>query len=157
MKSLNIDPFKLYNNEWALVTAGNMDDYNTMTISWGGVGTIWGKSVVTVYIKPIRHTYGYVEKNEYFTVSFFPDEYHEDLVLLGSRSGRDGDKVAQTKLTPAEIGGSVGFKEAKLTFLCKKLYAQDLDGSKIPTEALERFYVGEAPHRMYIAEVVDII
>ncbi len=33
-----------------------------------------------------------------FTITAFPDTYAEDLVYLGTNSGRDGDKLAQTKL-----------------------------------------------------------
>ena len=55
------NPFETFHNQWALVTAGNLEDYNTMTISWGGLGTLWSKPVATVYVKPIRHTYNYLE------------------------------------------------------------------------------------------------
>lgn len=30
-----INPFDKFNKEWALVTAGNKDKFNSMTISWG--------------------------------------------------------------------------------------------------------------------------
>ena len=66
MQSLNVDIFKVYNADWALLTAGSLSDFNTMTISWGGMGTLWNKSVATVYVRPCRHTYGYMEENEYF-------------------------------------------------------------------------------------------
>ena len=39
--------FDMFAKQWALVTAGNMEDYNTCTVSWGSLGTIWtrpGKS-----------------------------------------------------------------------------------------------------------------
>ena len=83
MSNLCIDAFDEFCNKWALVTAGTADDHNSMTVSWGGVGCIWGKRVATVYIRPNRHTYGYFEKNEYFTVSFYPGEYRKALGLMG--------------------------------------------------------------------------
>ena len=63
--------FRLFNDRWALVTAGNPENYNTMTIGWGSMGTIWGpphkgKQVVTVYVSPARYTHSYLEDNEYF-------------------------------------------------------------------------------------------
>ena len=33
----------MYHDNWALVTAGSLGDYNTSTISWGGLGTLWSK------------------------------------------------------------------------------------------------------------------
>ena len=157
MKKLNVDPFAVYGRDWALVTAGDMNRFNTMTISWGGMGTLWGKSVVTVYIKPIRYTYEFMEAGELFTVSFYPPEYRKDLDVLGTLSGRDGDKVAKTALTPIPCGGAVTFREAHTTLLCRKLYSQDLDPARIPEEAMRVFYKNEPPHRMYIAEVLDIL
>ena len=99
------DIFGTYDKEWALLTAGSMDNFNTMTISWGGMGTLWGKPVVTVYVKPIRYTYEFLEKNDYFTLSFFPEEYRADLLTLGTKSGRDGDKTARRRARERASGG----------------------------------------------------
>ena len=157
MKRMTVDPFKIYGEQWALVTAGSGDSFNTMTVSWGGLGTLWGRDVATIYIKPIRYTYQFIEKNEYFTVSFFPEQYHGDLLTLGTTSGRDGDKLARTALTPKAVGETVGFEQAETTLLCRKLYAQDLDPNQIPADAMEKFYANEPPHRMYIAEVINVL
>lgn len=133
-----------------------------MTISWGGLGTIWNKPVVTVYVKPIRYTYKFMENNEYFTISFYNEEYRDDLGILGSKSGRNIDKIALTKLTPEFFNKAISFKQAKLTIVCKKIYFQDLDinninTNSIPQNEVDRFYKTEPMHRMYIGEVVDII
>lgn len=45
-KEIVESPFKLIGDDWALVTAGDREKFNTMTISWGGVGIMWGKPVV---------------------------------------------------------------------------------------------------------------
>lgn len=157
MKNFINDAFKAFDKEWALVTAGNMGNFNTMTISWGGLGTLWNKPVATVYVKPIRHTHSFLDSNEYFTVSFFDEKYKKDLAVLGTLSGRDGDKVAKTALTPVGIGDSVSFKEAKITLLCKNIYRQDLITDTMPQEAIDKYYIDEAPHTMFIGEVIDII
>ena len=36
------DVFRMFNDQWALATAGTIDNFNTMTIAWGSMGTIWG-------------------------------------------------------------------------------------------------------------------
>lgn len=157
MKDLNVNAFELFDKQWALVSAGNTDDYNTMTISWGGLGTLWSKPVATIYVKPIRYTYQFLEKNDYFTVSFYENEYKKDLGILGSLSGRDGDKVAKTNLHVMPVDHGVTFKEAKITLLCKKIYWQDLNTAVMPADVVSRYYQAEAAHRMYIGEVIDII
>ena len=156
MEELELKVFEAFAKDWALVTAGSMDDFNTMTIGWGAMGTLWGKSAVTVYVKPVRYTHEYLDANEYFTVCFFPKEYKKDLSLLGSRSGRDGDKVAETALTPVAVEGSVGFEQASLTILCKKIYRQEMDTAAMPEDVVQRNYEVEVPHTMYIGEVVKI-
>ena len=153
----NVDSFGIFNDVWALLTAGTKGSYNTMTISWGGLGTLWGKSVATVYVKPIRYTHHFLEENDYFTISFFPEEYKNALMLLGTKSGKDGDKVKEAGLNPDFLERSVTFKEAKTTLLCKKIYRQDMDINSMPESVVKSFYTTEAAHTMFIGEVVEII
>ena len=162
LKNFNLAPLYTIDQEWALLTAGVKEKFNTMTISWGGLGTIWNKPVVTVYVKPNRYTYEFMENNEYFTISFCDKEYKKDLGILGSKSGRNLDKISLTKLTPEYFENTTSFKEAKLTIICKKIYFQDMDINNIDVESitqseLDRFYKNEPMHRMYIGEVIDII
>ena len=154
--------FQLFNDRWALATAGSMENYNTMTIGWGSMGTLWGpphkgKPVLTIYVSPARYTHTFLEQNDYFTVSFFPEEYRKDLALLGSRSGRDGDKVALTALTPLAIEHGVDFAQAELTFVCRKLYQQQFDLEKVPKDVADWIYTRVPPHSMFIGEVVEVI
>ena len=154
--------FELFNEHWALATAGTLEDYNTMTIAWGSMGTIWGpphkgRPIVTIYVSPARYTHEYLEKNDYFTVSFFPEQYRRDLALLGSKSGRDGDKVAETALTPVAASHGVDFAQAELTFVCKKLYAHQFEKERVPAEVADWIYTRVPPHTMFIGEVVDVI
>ena len=152
-----MDAFSQFDKKWALLCAGSMEHYNAMTISWGGVGTLWSKPVATVYVKPIRYTYQFMEESEYFTISFYPEEYRGALSLMGSRSGRDCDKAAKAGLTPKEVSGTVTFEEAEITLLCKKIYFQDLSTENMPQDVIRNYYETEEPHRMYIGEVVGIL
>ena len=151
------DIFMKFDKEWALLTAGSLDDHNAMTISWGGMGTLWHKPVVTVYVKPVRHTYEYMEKNDYFTVSFYPERYRKALMLMGSKTGRDCDKDKEAGLTAETVGESVTYKEAEITLLCRKIYFNDLDTANMSAAVVRANYTAEAPHRMYLGEVIGII
>lgn len=157
LEKFNLAPLYTLDKEWALLTIGNEEKFNTMTISWGGLGTLWHKPVVTVYLRPNRYTYEFMENNEYFTISFYNEEYKQDLITLGTKSGRDIDKIALTKLTPEFLQEGTTFKNAKLTIVCKKIYYQDLDISNIPADEKNKFYKNEPVHRMFIGEVIDII
>ena len=151
------DTLKLFTNKWALVTAGTKEDFNTMTIGWGGIGSLWSKPTISVYIKPCRYTYKYMNESDYFTVSFYDEKYRDDLRILGTKSKRDIDKLALTKLHPDFLENGITFKEAKCTLVCKKIYWQDLDINNMPKEVIDKYYLKEEPHRMFVGEVVKVI
>ena len=157
MKDFLDTSLNIFQKEWALVTAGTMENYNTMTIGWGGLGTLWRKPVCTVYVKPCRYTHSFMDANDYFTVSFYSDEHRSALSVLGTKSGRDGDKVAEVGFTAVAAGESVTFKEAQTTLLCRKIYRQDMCLDSMPAEAVEKYYTEEAAHTMFVGEVIDII
>lgn len=153
----NTEIFSQFDKKWALLSAGKEGAFNMMVISWGGLGTIWNKPVATVYVRTNRYTHEFMDNNEYFTVSFFPEEYKKVISIHGSKSGREIDKIGNSGLTPIKAGESVSFKEAEVTLVCKKLFMQRLEEKNMPGDVVERFYEGNTPHDMYIGEVVDII
>lgn len=144
-------------NDWALLTAGDKDDWNTMTIAWGSLGDIWWKPVVDAYVVPSRYTYGFMERHDVFTVSFFPQQYRDDLQILGSKSGRDGDKVALTKLTPKVLEEGVTFEQADTTLVCHKIYQQPLDPKEIPADVMASTYANMGTHTLFIGEIVAVV
>ena len=80
IEELQFNPFTKIGKEWLLITAGDEKKHNTMTASWGGVGVLWGKNVVTTYIRPQRYTKEFVDAQDVFTITLF----HKVQALLGS-------------------------------------------------------------------------
>ena len=154
--NLTLNPFKAFNDEWALVTCGTKEKYNCMTVEWGGLGYLWHMNVATIYVKPIRYTCDLLLKNEYFTISFFDEEYRDDLKILGSKSGRDCDKLALTKLTPNVKDNYVTYNQANKTIICKKKYMSQFDPNAVPEDVHKHYYEIEAEHYIIIGEVVEI-
>lgn len=152
------NPFELIGKDWALVTSGDKEKFNTMTASWGGVGIMWGKNVAFTFIRPQRYTFEFIEKGDYYTMSFFDEEYRDALKFCGSKSGRDYDKVKETGLTTAFTDDGVPyFEEAKLVLVCKKLYAQFLnEESIVDNEAVSKWYNSDF-HKMYISEITKVL
>lgn len=155
----NYPVFDMFNNRWALLTAGDEQDWNAMTISWGSLGTIWGspgegKPIATVYVNPERYTLAFMQRHDTFTISFFPPEYRKDLAYLGSHSGREGDKVAKTSLTPVFLPEGVTFAQAEQTFFCRKLYEAPFHREGMSKE-INDFYSGWDPHWMFVGEIVS--
>jgi len=157
------DVFSMFNEQWALCTAGNSDEYNTMTIGWGTMGTIWGppnkgKSIITVFLRESRRTSDILLKVDNFTVCFFPEEKRKDLGILGSKSGNDvPDKIKLTSLTPKFLENSVGFEEAELTFVCKKLYTHLMAKDEIPEFLRDTLYRDGDLHYIFMGEIIDVL
>ncbi len=155
--TLTLKPFSALDKGWALLSAGDAQAFNMMTVSWGGLGTLWGKPVTTVYVRPQRYTREFIERADFYTLCFFDEACRADLALLGRESGRDGDKLAKTGLTPQfdEPGGAPLYAQATLALVCRKLYSQDIDPGRILDPALlAQWYAGQDYHRLYIGEVV---
>ena len=150
--------FDQFEKNWALLSAGPKDDHNTMTISWGSTGSLWDKPIVTVYVKPNRFTHKFMTENEYFTVSFYPEDKHDALLKMGTTTGRHhNDKDAAAGLTVKDLGKAVTYEEAEFTFLCRKVFWGDMITTHMPAEIVEKYYTPEEPHTLYIGEVVEVI
>lgn len=149
--------------DWMLITAGTAETgFNTMTASWGHLGSIWGhgKDALTsvVYVRPQRYTKEFVDREPLYTLSFFPKEYREALSYLGTHSGRDGDKVAHVGFTPVHGDGWTTFAETDLTLVCRKLYRAPItEEGFIDRDVMERCYPERDFHDLYIGEVVKIL
>ena len=148
--------FDRIGRQWAVLSAGNEGDFNGMTVSWGGMGILWKKPVVTVYVRPERYTYGYMEREELFTLSFFPEECRQALNLMGSKSGRDLDKVKAAGLTPLFLEGAPGYGEAEAVLVCRKVYSEDFDLYKMTPQVAESYKTSDGVHRIYWGEILGV-
>jgi len=121
LDSLACNPFRMIGKEWYLLTAGTLEDYNTMTASWGAMGEMWGVPSFHCVVRTNRYTLKYLDANDLFTVSFFDIGYKPALSFCGSNSGRDCDKAKETGLQPMEVGGSVTFAQARRVLVCPEM------------------------------------
>ncbi len=154
LTELAINPFDAIGRQWMLVTAGDEASHNTMTASWGGLGVVWGRNVATCYIREPRYTKQFVDAAERFTLTFFGEQYRDALQLLGTKSGRDGDKIAEAGLTPLYLDGTTAFEEADLILVCRKFYAVELGGEGfVDQEFPAGLYPERDYHTMYIGEI----
>lgn len=157
-QELNFNPFTAIGQQWMLITAGDESKANTMTASWGGAGVLWNKNVVTCYIRPQRYTREFVETQEYFSLSFLPEEYRKQLTYCGRVSGRDVDKIAQTGLTLCNEFEAPYFEESDIALICKKLYVDKIKPECIIHKETDSInYPDKDYHIIYIAEIVKAL
>lgn len=145
-------------DDWGLVTAGNGEKLNTMTVSWGAVGELWGKDMATVYIRPQRYTEKFLNANNYFTLSFYPKEKKAIHSVCGSKSGRDVDKVEETGLTPCFYEKAPYFEEAKLVLICRKVAKSKFEPEQFIDGTIEsKWYEVKDFHYIYYGEIEKVL
>ena len=145
---------KLVGDDWMLISAGNEEKFNGMTASWGGFG-VWNKPVAFILVHKDRYTYEFLEREEYFTLSFFEEKYRPQLKMFGTKSGRTVDKLKEAGFTALSMKPGMAYAEARMIVVCKKLYAER-------TKAENWFPPKNAPadpervHKLYFGEIVSV-
>ena len=158
-EQLERSPFQMIGKDWMLITAEKVGKVNTMTASWGGMGVLWRRNVVFVFVRHSRHTYGFLEAADGFSCTFYPEQYRQALSYCGTVSGRDEDKIAHCGFTVDHAHGVPFFQQANTVIICKKIYSQQIDAKDfIDSQILSQCYEGNAGdlHRMYVGEIVEI-
>lgn len=155
---LDINPFTKIGSEWALLTAGTKTKCNTMTVSWGGMGVIWNKNVVYVFVRDSRYTKEFMDNGEFFSLSFFDKKYRSALSYCGTTSGRDENKFEKAGLTPA-VRHSIPYPdEANLVFLCRKMAAVPMNKETLLDKSImPKFYGDKDMHTMYVGEIIEVM
>jgi flavin reductase (DIM6/NTAB) family NADH-FMN oxidoreductase RutF len=165
LDALRIDAFAvnahaLWKNQWLALACGDFASgrFNAMTVAWGSIGTMWEKPFVQIVVRPTRYTFTFLERFDTFTLCAFPDRFRKALSLLGSKSGRDCDKIKESGLTPiaSETVASPSFLEAELALECRKVYWADLEPAHFLDPKIRELYPRNDYHRVYFGEVLRI-
>lgn len=173
-KNLSLNPFEKIGSEKMLITASDQTGCNTMTASWGTMGTLWNKPVVTAYVRPSRYTHDFTETGDIVSFSFFTpghvtypdgkteliesDKIKKIFSICGTKCGRNTDKIALCHLTPLRHPcGAVYFEESSLVIIGKKLYSDEIKSERFVDESCSGCYANDDFHTFYVYEVIDIL
>ena len=158
--ALSLHPFTAFDKGWMVLSAGDYQagDWNCMTVSWGFVGTMWNLPVAQTVVRPQRYTREFLDKHDTFTLCAFPDSCRKALQILGSKSGRDGDKVAESGLRPvaSTVVAAPSFAEAELVIECRKIFRQPMTPEAMLDPRAGGAYPTRDYHVIYIGEVVAV-
>jgi flavin reductase (DIM6/NTAB) family NADH-FMN oxidoreductase RutF len=166
LKSIPLDQFivpaaDIWASRWFALSSGDFASgrFNTMTVAWGSFGTMWQWPFAQVVVRPTRYTYEFMEKYPTFTLCAFDLDHQAALEFLGSRSGRDGDKVAESGLTPVASSrvAAPSFAEAELIIECVKIYWDDVDPSHFLDPEIENRYPLRDYHRSYFGRIEAVL
>ena len=158
--NLHVRAHQLWSEQWMVLTSGSFvdDRFNAMAVGWGSFGTMWSKPFAQVVVRPTRYTLEFMEQYDTFTLCAFPEAHRKAVQLLGTKSGRDGDKITESGLTPvaATKVAAPCFAEAELVIECRKIYWQDMDSANFLDPAISKNYPRKDYHRIYFGEIVAI-
>lgn len=154
----NENGFEWFHNA-EILAAGNKEKHNAMTIGWGGIGTLWGRTALTVYLADKRYTKEFMDREQYFTVMVFDVENSRVLDYMGHKSGRDDSDKAKTLglHTAYTANGTPYYKEATMVIECRKMYQAPFDPKGFTDDVPKKMYSNytDGIHSMYIGEVVN--
>ena len=139
----------------AFLTVRTGDLLNTMTIGWAAIGFCWRKPLFMVAVRDSRHTFGLIEQAADYTVSVPSGDLKKAIMYCGTKSGRDGDKLAACGL-----GTLAGQKVASpvidtpgIHFECRIIYKSAMDPSHLAPD-LKSLYPEQDYHTLYFGEIV---
>lgn len=154
--------FTLVGKVFPVITAGKVDNFNSMTASGGGFGMLFKKPTTWCILQATRYTLELIEKEQTYTMSYFPDEYKEQILFFGSKSGRDSEKMKEVELTSVKTpSGDMSYKEARLIIECRLTEITTPDPNDFCTQEakdyLKEAYKDPNEYRKYVfGEITNV-
>lgn len=152
--------FNELSKTWGIITAGNKETgCNSMTVSWGGFGVLWGMNVCFLFVRKTRYTKEFLDKTNQVTISFLPNKYIKEKTLFGRQSGRNVNKYLETNLHPVYEVDYDGYylAEADYVFKMKKIHSIDIPKESLPKDIQEEYYDCDTSHTMYICKITHYL
>lgn len=132
---------------------------NAMTIGWGMVGSVWSRPIWQVLVRPSRYTFELLNQDRRFSVNVLPQSLKNALVICGTKSGRELDKIKATNLTVVE-GKGVGaplIEESIISYECLIIHENDFLPEKMLPDIKEGIYPSGDFHRVYWGQIINAI
>lgn len=142
-----------------LVTTCDGEKVNVAAATYGGVGQLWGKRVIYVYVRSSRYTRELIDKSLEFSLSFLDNkEYRGALKYIEMVSGRDEDKLKGARLTVNYHDGIPYIDESSNVLICRVIYRQEVEKECILDDSIvDEFYKDGNYHVMYIGELEKVL
>jgi flavin reductase (DIM6/NTAB) family NADH-FMN oxidoreductase RutF len=149
----------LTDNDGAFIVAVDANGKaNPMTIGWGQVGVVWSRPMFTALVRLSRYTYECLQSSNTFTINVpRPGELKDELILCGTKSGRDLDKVLECGLTlvPGKAIETPIIEQCALHYECRIVARTQQERSDFDSdEVLRQYYANGDHHLIVFGEIV---
>lgn len=131
---------------------------NVMTIGWGTLGSVWGRPIWVVLVRPSRYSRAAIEAAGAFTVNVPSPDMAGVCEVCGTRSGRDADKFALCRITP-ERASSVNapiVAECPVVYECRVVHTNEVHAPALAEDIRASAYRGGDFHRCFWGEVIAV-
>jgi len=145
--------------EYTVITAGTDSLFNSMAASWEAMARYFQKPTTFCLLGAKRYTLELIKKHQSYTMSFFPDQFKGDVFAFGSKSGRDSNKMKETKLTYVKTpSGNITYKEARVVIECQLFEITTVHPNDFYTEEARNFVEKDANdyHKLVFGTITNI-
>lgn len=123
-----------------VITAGTELQFNSMVASWEVMGRYFSQPTTFCLLGANRYTLEFIRKQQNYTMSFFPEQFNEDVMAFGRKSGRNSDKMKETKLTYVKTpSGNITYEEANVVIECRLFEITTVSPDDFYTEGGRKF------------------
>ncbi len=159
IEMLELNPFTKIGSDWAVLTAGNEKKVNAMTVSWGGLGVLWGKNVGFIFVRDSRYTKEFIDNGDTFSLTFFSKDFGKSaLKYLGGVSGRSEDKIQAAHLHIDRADNVPYIDEGNFVITFKKLSATRITPEDFTEPSIEESWYKDGDlHTMYVGEILQVL
>lgn len=130
----------LYPVPAVMVTVGDKDVNNIITIAWAGTVNS-DPAMVSVSVRKSRYSHELLMKHKEFVINLVTKKLTSAMDYCGVKSGRDVDKFKEMKLTKGTAN---------------KVSAPIIEESPVNIECVVRQVIPLGSHDMFLAEVVSV-
>jgi flavin reductase (DIM6/NTAB) family NADH-FMN oxidoreductase RutF len=139
-----------------LLIAG--ENGNPMAIGWATIGIVWSLPILTVLVRPSRYTFELIEKSGEFSVNVLEKRYAKQILLCGTQSGRDGDKVSACGFS-LEKGNRISIphlREAAVVYECRTVHKNNVINAALDGAIVKKNYPQGDYHTVYFGEILGV-
>ena len=142
----------------AFLTVKRDEEINTMAIGWGTIGSMWGRPVFVIGVRPSRHSFGFLEQGAPFTVSIpMNQQLKKQIGEQGTLSGKDINKYDESDLTLRDglVVDVPVIEECELHYECRVIAKHQIIPEFVDDTIRARHYPDEDHHMIFYGEIVS--
>lgn len=159
---LTDNKFPIINKNNCVITTGKLGVHNSMVGNVSGFGVLLHKPICFCIFPENRYTLELIEKNLTYTISYFDKQYEKDVMFFGSKSGRNSNKMNETKLIAIETPlGNVTYQEVSWCFECKLVQGtiiteKDFINDEMKSAVLEAYKAAGVYRKYVFGEILSV-